>query len=233
MDADVFFFRDPSPLVGDFVGSPEASVFITRHAYVAKYDRSATSGEFCVQFVGAKRTANDSVIEKWRDQCLEWCFDRIEEGRFGDQKYLDAWPADFGISVWVLEEQSAAQGPWNADAYSVDQAAFYHFHGLRMRRIGNRLLPILVGEYVIPGRHLEVFYRRYIEELRSIWNEVRTDHKVSPAISSISAREFLGWGDYLLQRFRSFFGLITSPGHLVRRGDRGVEVAKLEPGKDI
>lgn len=203
LDADVFFLRDPSPLLRGFLANKKSSVFLTRHGYVPKYDRSATSGEFCVQFLGAKRTANESIIRKWRGQCLEWCYDRIEEGRFGDQKYLDVWPSEFGNSVEILQNQSAAQGPWNAEAYAVGQASFYHFHGLRLRRIGRRLVPIMRGRYLIPPGHFRSLYCQYLDELRSIWTEAQIGHKVFPAISNLSVRDFFAWGNYVLQRFRS------------------------------
>lgn len=203
LDADVFFLKDPSPLLRGFLGNKKSSVFITRHGYVPRYDRSATHGEFCVQFIGVKRTANDSIIQKWRGQCLDWCYARIEEGRFGDQKYLDAWPSEFGDSVDILQNQSAAQGPWNAEAHAVGQASFYHFHGLRFRRVGKRLIPIMRGRYLIPPRHFNTLYRRYVREIRFIWEVEKIDQKASLSIANLSARDFFGWGNYVLQMFRS------------------------------
>jgi hypothetical protein len=86
-----------------------------------------------------------SALEWWRERCLEWCFDRIEPDRFGDQKYLDDWPERFdGVRVSAID--AAGLAPWNEKRYRlsmgdrdcvhVDGAPliFYHHAGLRVYR---------------------------------------------------------------------------------------------------
>ena len=29
------------------------------------------------------------ALKWWRDRCLEWCYARIEDGKFGDQFYIE------------------------------------------------------------------------------------------------------------------------------------------------
>jgi len=98
LDADLYFFANPAVLIDEMKG---ASVLITDHRYTSEYDQSATSGIYCVQFMTFKN--NDfglNVLNWWRDACIEWCFNRFEDGKFGDQKYLDDWPNRFeGIHV--------------------------------------------------------------------------------------------------------------------------------------
>ena len=76
------------------------------------------------------------MIAWWRDRCLEWCFNRVEEGRFGDQKYLDSWPDLFSESVHVLTQKERTVAPWNIDYLSACKGklnpVFYHFHGFRI-----------------------------------------------------------------------------------------------------
>ena len=90
MDADLYFYQDPQILIDEI--PKNKSVLITQHNYYPKYDQSKTSGIYCVQFMYFK---NDNegmkVLKWWRDKCIEWCYNRFEDGKFGDQKYLDDW----------------------------------------------------------------------------------------------------------------------------------------------
>jgi hypothetical protein len=74
-------------------------------------------------------------------KCLEWCHDRVEEGHFADQKYLDEWPYDFDRLV-ILNHKGANLAPWNVGNYVLshsgnevrvdeDPLIFYHFHLLQ------------------------------------------------------------------------------------------------------
>jgi hypothetical protein len=58
-----------------------------------------------------------AVLNWWRDRCIEWCYARSEEGKFGDQKYLDDWTTRFD-SVHVLEHLGGGIAPWNVQQYS-------------------------------------------------------------------------------------------------------------------
>jgi len=137
VDADVYFFRSGRPFFQELEQS-QAEVLITEHAYAPEYDKSATAGRFCVQFVAFTNSAGaKGVLRWWQDRCIEWCFARVEGGKFGDQKYLDRWPELFGKTVHILQDKRLALAPWNAEYYlSEEESAllpvFYHFHGLRL-----------------------------------------------------------------------------------------------------
>lgn len=144
IDADLFFFSSPQVLI-DEVG--EDSILITEHRYTKKYDQTEASGKYCVQFVYFK---NDNRARKvlgwWREACLEWCYSRVEDGRFGDQKYLDDWCTRFE-GVHELQHLGGGVAPWNMQQYIfmrkrdkiygiVDgtlekfEVVFFHFHAL-------------------------------------------------------------------------------------------------------
>lgn len=119
---------------------------ITEHRYTEKYDQTKTSGKYCVQFVFFKNDKRArKVLEWWREACLEWCYNRQEEGRFGDQKYLDDWCTRFE-GVHELQHLGGGVAPWNMQQYTfinkrgkvygiesstkrVFNIVFYHFHG--------------------------------------------------------------------------------------------------------
>ena len=48
---------------------------------------------------------------------MEWCFNRFEEGKFGDQKYLDKWPELFDDKVHILSNKELLLAPWNATRF--------------------------------------------------------------------------------------------------------------------
>ena len=115
----------------------------------------------------------------WRNACIDWCFARPENGKFGDQKYLDDWPTRFE-GVIVLKEPGAGVAPWNLQKLplrgnlsapqitvggSLQPLFFFHFHGIRFFSDGNSLLgtykltPSYKRKLLIPytkevGRHI-------------------------------------------------------------------------------
>ncbi len=133
VDADLYFFNSPSILWEDFWESSQ-SVFITPHFYTPTVDYSETCGIYCVQFLSVKNTATGwAVLREWQNNCLAWCFNRFEPGLFGDQKYLDRWPADHPGVIYICQHRGCV-APWNVQQYSdVGKLpiVFYHFHALK------------------------------------------------------------------------------------------------------
>jgi hypothetical protein len=161
LDADLWFAREPDPLFAELERSGKA-VMITDHAYSPEHDPSALSGRFCVQFMPFTRRSGDGVLSWWQDRCIEWCYNRFEDGRFGDQKYLDDWPERFADTVHVLEDLPAMQAPWNATRFDAADARVFHFHELRTMSAHT----LRMRTYVVPGAHLRAVYRPYLADLR-------------------------------------------------------------------
>src|SRR3546814_15041181 len=105
---------------------------MTDHGHSPEYDQSATSGQYCVQFMTFNRHGGEHIRHWWESRCIEWCFARFEDGKFGDQKYLDDWPERFGNDVHVLGHEAWTQAPWNATRFPYSQSILFHFHGLRL-----------------------------------------------------------------------------------------------------
>lgn len=137
VDADVFFLDDPRILLDELDRSGK-HVLVTEHAYAPEYDRSHDSGRFCVQFLTFDRSAQArEVMRWWQDRCLEWCFARYEDGKFGDQVYLDQWPQLFGDRLHIVQQVEKTLAPWNVRHFARRsrkplKPVFYHFHGLRL-----------------------------------------------------------------------------------------------------
>ena len=144
LDSDLYFFSSPQCLF-DEMG--DDAVMITPHNYTSQYDQSIRTGIYCVQFVAFKNNEQGrNVLNWWREVCLDWCYNRFENNRFGDQKYLDDWPNRFD-GVHVCKNLGAGVAPWNMQQYSFQKkkrqiigvenltgntfdVVFFHFHSL-------------------------------------------------------------------------------------------------------
>lgn len=182
IDADLWFRKHPRTIFDeiDFAGK---HVLITDHAYAPEYDQSATSGQYCVQFMTFSRDRGEHVRNWWEERCLEWCFARSEDGKYGDQKYLDDWPERFGDVVHVLQDYELALAPWNASRFPYGSAVFFHFHSLRL--ISDCKLDI--GDYYLPSSLLTNVYRPYFSDLRAAAGQLkRAGYDLIPQAKPIS-----------------------------------------------
>lgn len=184
LDADMSFRKDPAPLFAEFDDSGK-HVFITDHAYAPEFDQSEASGQYCVQFMIFERDAGEPVRKWWEERCIEWCFARTEDGKFGDQKYLDDWPQRFSEQVHVLQNKELALAPWNATRFPYSNAVFWHFHELRISSWLGRTA-VLLGPYPLPKPVYQYIYlpyqadlRRAVEQLQQLGFEVRPQKRFS------------------------------------------------------
>jgi hypothetical protein len=139
LDADLYFYSNPQPIY-DEMG--DNSVLVVAHRFPQALRDREEYGIYNVGFLTLRNDSNGRIcLQWWREKCLEWCYDRVEGGRFADQKYLDDWPARFP-RVAVLEHRGAGLAPWNVDNYSLsvgngrvlvdsEPLVFFHFHGLK------------------------------------------------------------------------------------------------------
>jgi hypothetical protein len=183
VDADMFLLKPPDPIFSELEVSGKA-VQITDHAYDPEYDQTATSGQYCVQFVTFVRAGSERVLQWWQERCIEWCYARFEDGKFGDQKYLDSWPTQFAEAVHVLQAIDTLLAPWNARRFPYSRAIAWHFHGLRM--LPNERV-LLHGPYSVPQVVYLAIYQPYLEELR------KAIKLIGFPIVQAKHSSFLGW----------------------------------------
>ncbi len=143
LDADLMFFSDPQPLF-DELG--DDAVLIVPHRYTDEHGHmEQTSGIYNVEWLTFRRDDDGlAVLHWWHDRCIEWCYARYEDGKMGDQKYLDDWPDRFS-RVHVLKHPGGGLAPWNVTNYELGEEdgvptvdgrplVFYHHHSLRLYR---------------------------------------------------------------------------------------------------
>ncbi len=179
LDADLCFYEKPSVLLAE-VELAGASVLITEHRYTPIYDYSATSGIYCVQFMTFNADDHGlTVLQWWQDRCLEWCYARYEDGKFGDQMYLDDWPERFE-GVHVLQHLGGGVAPWNIQQYRVHEIQgklyvndspliFYHFQNYKYYRNG---VHDFVESCRIDSKAVNLLYRPYGRALLKAYSEI-------------------------------------------------------------
>ena len=180
LDADLWFRKSPVPIFQEFDKSGKA-VLITDHAYSPEYDLSEKSGQYCVQFTTFTREGGETVRKWWEERCIEWCYARFEDGKFGDQKYLDDWPERFPEQVHVLSNQSWTLAPWNANRFPYSNGIFWHFHELRLTEKYSKLMVQFTTSYSIPSITRKQIYDPYLDDLRVVI-EVMKSHGIQPKI---------------------------------------------------
>lgn len=181
LDADLYFYSPLQPLFDEIGG---ASIVIIEHRFPPELKHLEMNGRFCVEWVGFRRDEQGlACLASWREQCIEWCFHRLEEDRMGDQKYLDQWPGKYSC-LHILQHPGAGIAPWNYSQYrfaeddegksTVDGVPliFYHFHQFQL--LSNGSFDRLSGSYRALGREPEQVYVTYEEALTGVLNDVRS-----------------------------------------------------------
>lgn len=183
LDADVWFLADPARV---FEESVTGSITITPRrlpelrrdlARRGLYDSSWLT--FMDDRVGRE------ALAWWRNRCMEWCQDRVEDGKYAHVGYLDDWPTRFE-GVHVMANPGAAVAPWNVAEHPVSLGGqglrvggvplvTYRFQGFE--RIGPRLFDPGLARYgakLTPVLRTDL-YLPYLAELREVERELRRD----------------------------------------------------------
>ncbi len=202
IDADLYFFGDPQAIF-DEIG--DAEIGIVGHRFPPHLTELEKYGRYNVAWNTFRRGPEGmACLARWREQCIEWCYDRLEDGRFGDQKYLDEWPGLYE-SLQVIAHPGANLAPWNYPNIRLTQRErtyftndqrliFYHFHGFK--QLASHIFESGLREP--PGRELSDLYREYCGELQKSLRIVTRQCGVE--LSSNSLRHVVNEGDAGLVR---------------------------------
>jgi len=166
LDSDLMFFSSYEPIYTEIA---DGSVAITPQYST----QDQLSGKYCVQFMFFKNDENGiACLKWWRDECIKWCYARYEDGKFGDQKYLDSFPVLFK-NVVIIKNRGAGVATWNMKKYDYKDnmvvyqgksypLVFYHFHGLRMTTEDNTLVFQLI-DCDFSKQYDTLFFRPYMQ----------------------------------------------------------------------
>jgi hypothetical protein len=110
LDADTFLFSDPKDIFAELGDHP---IGIVENRFRPGLRDPREFGTYNVGWLSFRRSAVAlECLSRWRSNCLEWCFHRVEDGKYADQKYLDDWPKLFPTTK-VIQHNGLCVAPWN------------------------------------------------------------------------------------------------------------------------
>jgi hypothetical protein len=152
------------------------SAQVIEHRFSAQMHHLIVYGRFNVGWIGFSTTTEGlELIADYRNSCLEWCYEKLDGDRYGDQKYLDYWPQKFPNCV-ISNQPAANVAVWNIsgrnltmhnDIFFIDDnpLIFYHFQGVARLKSGNYALK---GDPALLDNYFDFLYNPYLKELSSI-----------------------------------------------------------------
>lgn len=192
LDADTFFYSSPQPLYDEW---QHQSVLIVSHNYAKRFEyKIAYSGIYNVEFLIFRNDADGiACLRWWRERCNEWCYFRLEDGKLGDQMYLNDWPTRFQ-GVVVAKHLGGGVAPWNIERFKFFRqfsnqreqvmindlpVIFFHYHAFKWYR--QNLYDPLVGYWHCPNRVRQLIYQPYHKALLQAQQLVSTVAPTMPA----------------------------------------------------
>lgn len=180
LDADEYFFSSANAII-DEVGN--CSLLAIEHRFpkgreVLNHDL----GRFNVAVnVFKKDKIGIACLTRWRKQCINWCYWKHEDGKLGDQMYLNEWPKLYGDKLVISKNLGVNAAPWNISQYSVskkgtsiyvndDKLVCYHFHQFQI------LTPekfSRVHGYIVPKEVEDGIYTPYEKELTEQYKNLK------------------------------------------------------------
>jgi hypothetical protein len=185
LDADLFFFNDPMPLIEE---SKSGDIAAIRHRFPRRTRYYESNGIFNVQWVYfANSEIGRAASAKWASQCISCCKYSPAEGLYGDQKYLDEWPRmyDRFVDVGLL---GAGVAPWNVQltkpkkldsTWKVADGTdliFFHFHSLKILENGS--VRLAEAMYNVNKFFPNGLYHEYLAELTKIHESLISNYSI-------------------------------------------------------
>jgi len=180
-DGDLCFFSDPNIIFEEW---GDHSIFLT-----PQRDRDWVEkmyGKYQAGLIGFKNDLYGlKSVRWWKNKCIDWCSAEAEEGKFGDQKYLDYIPIYFP-KVKISNNLGINAAPWNCiynNDYKIDKTkndifiendklVVYHFACITIFTENDFDLWSL-GEISIPNNILNHIYTPYLERIQFVLKQLK------------------------------------------------------------
>ncbi len=146
VDADMLFF---GPVAEVMKHHQAADVIMSPHNFSDHMKEQERYGTYNTGFTAFRKGADGEKCAKWwAAQCLAWCHDRLENGKFADQKYIEQFPKIVSKAEG-LEHLGVNCAPWNASGRRfgrrsgttlVDDFPLILYHFAKVKRINSSFI---------------------------------------------------------------------------------------------
>ena len=178
LDSDVFLFSSPALFYENFAKNSALNILLTPHRFSDNGEYlESRNGIFNNGIMAFKNNpVSLECLRDWFEDCIDWCQNRVLDGKFSNQKYHDKWSGLYP-GVYSSDDRGVNVGPWNISQYKInhvggsvsidkDPLIIYHFSSFRMYSPGEfRLFDF---DYKISRRVRRLIYRPYTTELRNV-----------------------------------------------------------------
>ena len=199
LDSDLYFFSSPKVIFDEI---KDCSVAIVEHRFHWITKRQIKYGRFNVGWVTFRNDIEgNSCLDLWLKDCINWCYQKVEKDRYGDQKYLDRWPKLFK-NLKVIENVGANAAIWNVKNYKWSlndnkillnntPLVFYHFaniHQIDENKFNTNLSRVLKP---LKGVLRDNVYKVYLKNLKRNFNTNKILYKKDYHLYGIKKLLFL------------------------------------------
>lgn len=224
IDADIYFFADPVNIIQEIIDEG-CSVGLVSHGFERNYNYGEwifRLGRYCIEF---NTFLNDKegiqVLGEWKRDCLNWCYNRYEEGKLGDQKYPDKWKLKY-TCVHESRNLGAGVAPWNLHLYKLlgkrngdiwlqhgkrqFPLIFYHFEGMKYLNNGRVYLSLWEHCRLGTGKKISLLYGEYFNKIRLIRKFLKDTYGITFEHMVVDKRLIMG-NERSLKQFLVIHGL--------------------------
>lgn len=187
LDADTYFYSAPAATFSAI--AREASVVLSPHRFSPGTEHLAIYGLYNAGFGLWKHDANGlAVLRDWSAACVDWCYSRVEEGRFMNQGYLNHWASNHD-GVIVLPHPGFNLAPWNIGSHRLTQSSegvivddqplvFFHFSSVSRTPEGHWQTFYTYEEMRQPAV-LDGIYAPYLATVEEISARLLRDYQIA------------------------------------------------------
>lgn len=173
IDGDIEFYANPDPIYEEL---KDNSIMLTRERFYIQNNSSwyKQYGNFNGGIIAVNKDDNALNALRWlRKKCIDWCYNKLENGLYGDQIYLVNMVNEFD-NIHIARNMGLNVTAWYSHASVVEKSdetfyindvpiVFYHYSGLIYYNKNEYDLCVYIG---LPEDLIELIYIPYLNRLQ-------------------------------------------------------------------